>query len=51
MPSGGVYQWGYVKDGLGVSSYQPDDTADAMTTRADQALYRAKSEGRNRVHV
>ena len=41
----------HVTISLGVSSYQPDDTADAMTARADQALYRAKSEGRNRVHV
>ncbi|MBN2887552.1 MAG: GGDEF domain-containing protein, partial [Chromatiaceae bacterium] len=34
---------------VGVSAYRADDTQESLTERADQALYRAKSEGRNRV--
>jgi diguanylate cyclase (GGDEF)-like protein len=34
---------------IGVTSYQPKDTAKKMIHRADKALYRAKKEGRNRV--
>ncbi|SNR87198.1 sensor domain-containing diguanylate cyclase [Desulfurobacterium atlanticum] len=33
----------------GVTSYIPRDTVDSLISRADQALYKAKAEGRSRV--
>lgn len=36
---------------FGVAAYQAGETAHAMLARADQALYRAKSRGRNCVEV
>jgi two-component system chemotaxis response regulator CheY len=41
----------YMKASCGVSSVHPDEAAtiDIMVQRADEALYRAKREGRNRV--
>jgi two-component system cell cycle response regulator len=36
---------------IGCTTHQPDDTYDSFFTRADQALYRAKHLGRNRVET
>lgn len=36
---------------FGVAAFKPDDTEISLTNRADQALYRAKADGRNRVEV
>ncbi|MFW6087040.1 MAG: diguanylate cyclase [Myxococcota bacterium] len=36
---------------LGVATHQPHETADQLVDRADEALYRAKERGRNRVEV
>ncbi len=41
--------FGRVTLSLGVADYSPGDTAEDIVRRADQALYRAKREGRNRV--
>lgn len=34
---------------FGVTRFQTDDTLESFTGRADEALYRAKEKGRNRV--
>ena len=36
---------------IGLSDLRPDDTMEELLKRADEALYRAKQLGRNRVEV
>jgi two-component system cell cycle response regulator len=36
---------------IGVSEFDPGDSAEAMVDRADRAMYRAKTGGRNRVEL
>lgn len=40
---------GFQSASFGISGYRPDDTADTLLQRVDEALYRAKQQGRNRV--
>ncbi|QEL56834.1 GGDEF domain-containing response regulator [Chromobacterium paludis] len=42
---------GPITASFGVASYQAGDTISRLETRADQALYRAKQAGRNRVEA
>lgn len=39
----------HITASIGVAQYQPPETADALTERADKALYAAKHDGRDRV--
>lgn len=41
----------HVTASFGVTEFKPDDTIEAFTNRVDEALYRAKKHGRNRVEV
>jgi diguanylate cyclase (GGDEF)-like protein len=36
---------------LGIAEHLPGESVDALLARADEALYRAKKAGRNRVEV
>ncbi|MEN3042608.1 MAG: diguanylate cyclase [Fervidobacterium sp.] len=36
---------------FGVAQYIPGDTTDSLLLRVDQALYKAKQKGRNRVEI
>ena len=42
---------GQVTASIGVAEYRSGESGEALTARADEALYRAKSGGRNRVEV
>ncbi|MDO9413668.1 MAG: diguanylate cyclase [Pseudolabrys sp.] len=42
---------GSITCSFGVTEYQEGDTAEALLMRADNALYRAKSNGRNRIEL
>lgn len=42
---------GHCTASFGVAEYVSGDTAETLTAKADQALYRAKDSGRNRVEV
>ncbi len=44
-------QVGTITASYGVASFRPDDTVQSLIKRADEALYRAKTGGRNRVEV
>ncbi len=44
-------QVGAVTASYGVASFRPSDTVQSLIKRADEALYRAKTGGRNRVEV
>ena len=41
----------HVTSSFGVASYEPNDVPKTIINRADQALYRAKNNGRNKVEV
>ncbi|HSB34514.1 MAG TPA: GGDEF domain-containing protein, partial [Nitrospirota bacterium] len=42
---------GAVTISCGVAEFEPEDTIDSLIKKADDAMYRAKRKGRNRVEV
>ena len=42
---------GTITASFGVSEYRPGDEVDSLIQRADDAMYRAKAAGRNRVEA
>lgn len=36
---------------VGIATLHPDDTMESLVRRADEAMYQAKDEGRDRIHV
>ena len=38
-------------DSAGIATLKSDDTPDTVLARADDALYRAKAQGRNRIAI
>lgn len=45
------WPWGQVTISLGLAEVSPNDTQSSLFSRADQALYRAKAQGRNQVQT
>jgi diguanylate cyclase (GGDEF)-like protein len=48
LPGGGTL---HLTVSVGISQLQAGDTPDDLVSKADQALYRAKAKGRNRIEV
>ncbi|HEY0848006.1 MAG TPA: sensor domain-containing diguanylate cyclase [Noviherbaspirillum sp.] len=42
---------GHITVSLGVAQHEPGETASLFLTRTDEALFKAKANGRNRLHV
>ncbi|MDP1681934.1 MAG: diguanylate cyclase [Burkholderiales bacterium] len=49
IENGNFGEAGRITCSFGVTQFQPDDTAESFTSRADAAMYAAKESGRNRV--